>query len=344
MIRKTISLLFIVIFSLFIQAGSVSAIGLGGFDANDISVEITPDPPSPGDTISIRIDSSATELNNHLISWFVNKKEVSSGQGKKTLRTTLGKEGQETEILIVIRLREGGVVEKKITLNPSNLELIWEAETYTPPFFKGKALFTREARVKVIAIPHILRNGSEVSADNLVYKWTKNGEVLGDINGYGKSFITIQGTIIGRDLEIEVEATDSITGNTAYGSTIIRTQDPTVLLYKKDPLYGLISQKALTGKEILQGKEIELIASPYFFSVQNPYELSYIWRINGQNLNDNDNSPTKIFRKVGDVFGVSDITVDVSHTVKALQGANKSIRIDFQKTESNINSDFGNLN
>src|SRR5688572_16598777 len=87
-------------------------------------------------------------------------------------------------------------------LKAQEVDLLWQAETYTLPFYKGKALWSKESRVKLLAIPRGPGVGNPL---NLTYKWTKNGTVLGNINGVGKNTIAFTDSIISRPQTIQVD-------------------------------------------------------------------------------------------------------------------------------------------
>ena len=336
--KRLLTILFCI--SLFF---SFSPFVLAQFDLkikeSDISFEINPPFPNPNEIVSLKIDSFATDLNNATIHWVVNGKLVGSGKGLKQIRFDSGKAGQETKIDIGLDLKDGYSVEKHITIKPSSVDLLWEAETYTPPFFKGKKLYTHQSVVKLVALPHIMKNGVEIDPDKLVYSWAKDGEILGDKSGYGKNILKISTSIISRAMYIDVEVTDPDTGFTAYNGTALSPIEPKIVLYRKDPLYGPMYNVAMTKTYPLNTSEVEILAVPYFFSTNNLNEnIIYTWNINNEDIVDNENKSSRIFRKVGDVFGISNISVKIEHLQKILQTGDTDITIDFKKE---VKSDLG---
>ena len=323
--------LFTILLFLFSNATAFAQLGLG-LAPSDISLTLDPENPGPHQQVTVSIDSFATDLNSTPITWNVNGKKVLSGIGQKQITVSSGNIGQKTTITILID-SQTGLIEKDVSIIPSSVDLIWEADTYTPPFFKGKPLFSPESTITFIAVPHLMRNGVEVSSGNLIYKWTNNGTVLGDRGGYGKSTLSITGSILPRPMDISVEATDPVGAGVADGEVSLTPLAPFVLLYKNDPLYGVQYEKALQGNFSLLGNEIDMVAVPYYFStpMKDDANMSYTWQINGTPINDGINSSGKIFRSAGDTSGISNISVSASQSQTMFQTAQQSVMINFQK-------------
>src|SRR3989344_1173365 len=55
------------------------------------------------------------------------------------------------------------------TTHAQSVDLLWQGETYTPPFYKGKSLWSNQSRITFFAMTNGLGNPA-----NLSYKWTKN--------------------------------------------------------------------------------------------------------------------------------------------------------------------------
>lgn len=309
---------------------------------SDISLDMEPLFPRANERVLLKIESFATNLNTANISWYLNGKQVKSGKGLKQIYIQTESQGSVSNVNIKIDLIDGYTIEKNISIKPSSVDILWEADTYSPPFFKGKRQFSHQSIVKLVAIPHILVNGSEVSASKLLYKWSKDDEILGDRNGYGRNILKIATSLISRNMVIGVEVEDPETGFSAYNQVNLSPTEPFVLFYRKDPLYGIEYQKAIESSLKLTGQEIELVAIPYFFNTEeNNTRIKYTWNINGEDIEDGENKASRIFRKVGDVFGTSNVSIKVENLDKILQYSQKNINVDFQKPVSNnLSSDF----
>jgi hypothetical protein len=218
-------------------------------------------------------------------------------------------------------------MQQSIAINPSSVDLVWESQGYTPPFYKGKALFSYQNDVVIIAMPHIVSGGKEISPKNLIYKWSKNGTVDEDQSGYGKDTFTVKGSILSRAFNVSVEVSSSDT--TAVGNAIVGPTDPLVVFYEKSPLYGIEFQEALQGTVAMQGQEMSVTAIPYFFGSLDTKALSYDWKINGAEIDRDLSQSTRTFRYAAGTKGTSNISVSIQHDSKVLQLASQSFSLNF---------------
>lgn len=333
-----ISVFSVFLFSFFVFPLHSSAQFIEGFGEADVIVDMIPANPSPNQRVTISLDSYAANLDAANITWTVNGKNVLTGYGKKQFVTTTGKLGARTVVQITIEAVTGTVV-KTLEIIPSSVDMIWQTNTYTPPFFKGRPLYSPESNVTFIALPHIIRSGNEISSKNLIYKWSNNGTVMADRSGYGQDSLTMYASILPRPLDIQVEVSDPVSGATASGEVALSSQQPFVLIYKNDPLYGVQYEKALQGAFPLDGVELSVVAVPYYFStdVKNGPSMIYDWKINGFPINDGVNGAYKVFRRVGDTSGTSNISVNVSQSSTIFQTAKNNFFINFQDTSNQTN-------
>lgn len=333
MIPRFITILISIFFFVFISGADIAFAQFGAVAEGDVSITLSPQNPGPRDPVTITIESYAIDINNATTRWYVGSTLVQEGKGIKKLITQAGDMAKPTTVRVVIQ-SQAGQITKTITIIPSRVSLLWEAETYTPPFFKGKSLFSHQSKITIMAEPEISANGRKVSPNNLIYTWSKDGVVLGAQNGHGKKTISFVGSVISRNMRIMVEALDPISGLTASGVTTITPIEPEVVMYVSDPLYGTQYNKAINDTIPLKGSEVTLEAVPFFFSAPSGLlsgDISYTWSINGAGISDGQNVNKRVFRKVGDVFGVSNVTLNITQLSKILQFASKNINIDFLK-------------
>lgn len=206
-----------------------------------------------------------------------------------------------------------------------SVKLLWQGETYTPPFYEGASLWTNQSRVTLVAVTHGLGN-----PNTLNYKWTKNGTVLGNINGVGKDSLSFTDSIISRAQNIKVEVLSGQNQTLAESSVYITPQTTLLNIYENNPLYGFMFNKEVGKKHNLIGKEITFVAFPLFFSASSRIDnnLKYSWQANTSNV-DVGNSIT--YRVPENTSGSSQISVGVSNGTKITQSANKSFLVQFEK-------------
>ncbi len=302
-----------------------------------VDLSLSPETPGANQYVTATADSYGTDLNAASFSWYINGKLIKSGKGLKTFSFTTGATNTSTVLGLNITTQEGERVTKTITLKPSEVDLIWQSYGYVPPFYKGKTLFSHQDMIQFIAIPHIIgTNGVEIPAGNLIYKWTRNGTILGDFSGYGKNTYTMISSVISRPLLIDVEVTSPTTDDMAQASTVATPIEPSVVFYEKNPLYGIQFQKALTGSVAMSdAKEINVLAEPFYFGVNylSDPSLSYKWNINNSQIDSDTTKTNRIFRPVGGTAGTSYISLSIENANKMLQYANNGFNLNFNNTK-----------
>ena len=48
-------------------------------------------------------------------------------------------------------------------VNAQSVDLLWQGETYVPPFYKGKSLWSDQSRITLFAIPQGLGNPANLN-------------------------------------------------------------------------------------------------------------------------------------------------------------------------------------
>ncbi|MES2224006.1 MAG: hypothetical protein V4469_03705 [Patescibacteria group bacterium] len=295
----------------------------------DEQIDVTLDPsfPQPGEPITVTLDAYGVDLDNSNISWTANGTTILEGKGQKVLKTTAGKSGQITTIKAAIDAPNSKEVIKTVTINPQSVDIIWEADTYTPPFYKGKALFSAEEKVTFVAMPN------QTSAKNTIYKWSQDGEVLKDQSGFGKNTLPYEGDILAGQVDVSVETTDG-TQNTASNNISIAPTKPEVYMYEKNPLYGTLFNKELsTLFDLGTNQEGTLSIYPFFYGVTNrgDSKLTYNWSINNNPIEVPTTQNDMTFRNTTNVDGKSAINIDVINTDNSFEDVSKGTLINFNK-------------
>ncbi len=300
---------------------------------DDVDVSMVPENPGPNQVVTASVVSYSTNIDFATVTWKINGKVKSTGQGVKTFTFVTGSMNTSTILDITVLTAEGQTIQKTITIKPASVDLIWQSNSFVPPFYKGKPLFSYQNQITFIALPHMTGpNGAEIGSKNLVYKWTLNSSVVDSASGYGRDSFTLTGSLIARPLNVTVEVTSAGDDGLGTASMTVAPITPSVVMYEKNPLYGIQFQSALTNTVSLSGtKEIMIVGMPFFFGTTNLYapELSYTWAINGTPINDGRRQPTQIFRQVEGSNGRSNISLQVDNSSKILQSASNTFNLTF---------------
>ncbi len=305
----------------------------------DISVNMTPENPGPNQLVNVSVVSYITDINSANIVWQINGKTEKNGRGEKTFNFTTGDINTTTTLRITILTAEGESIEKIFKIKPIAVDLMWESDSFVPPFYKGKSMFSHQSPITFIAIPHMINSsGQEIGAKNLVYKWIKNGSVMEADSGYGKNTYSMVGSLISRRVEMRVEISSPTTSGVGIGILSVDPIEPFVIFYKKNPLYGIEFQKALVNTvELKDSKEILVIGVPFFFGTKNQSapELLYKWSINGNPISSSQSGPAQVFRQKEGTSGTSMISLSVEHADKILEVASNNFNLKFENVTAN---------
>ncbi|PIP73400.1 MAG: hypothetical protein COW88_02160 [Candidatus Lloydbacteria bacterium CG22_combo_CG10-13_8_21_14_all_47_15] len=315
-------------------------------NANPISVSASPENPVPNERVTIKVASSRFSVDESTITWYVNGEQIRSGIGAKETVLTVGSAGSALRVTVVVEHKKFGTFEVEKTFRPAEVTLVWEADTYTPPFYRGKALPASQADTRIMAFPRIIdeTSGRLVPARELVYLWKVDFRVIEDRSGYGRNTLEFQGAKVyeHRYVTVDVSTVDGLV--TAHAAASISAIQPEIVLYENRPLEGVVYDTALTGSVTIRGEESAIRAEPYFFSHSEPVETR--WALNG-NAIEVDGGGTLgwrevTFRKPEDVEGgASRVTLDVNATERFLQFASANLLIQFGTFEGFFGNFFG---
>lgn len=295
---------------------------------SDIAVDIIPEVPGPNQNVKMSISSYATNLNKASVSWTVDGKQLSSGTGKTTFSFTTGDVGSKTEIGIAIVVEEGGRVDKIVTIQPSQVDMLWEAsESYVPPFYKGKALPVQESKVKVVAFP-VEKDGSIVPSTK-VYNWKKNYVVDQSNSGYGKNAFIVKNSYLDQGDTVSLTVS-SQSGSGSAGVLSLNYTKPLILVYEKNPSYGLRLNKLLNNGISIGNGEITVSAQPFYFSEYKKSttekNMTYKWNINGKPVTP-PGKPNILTLRGSTESGLATVSIGITNINTLFQEAKQSFGV-----------------
>lgn len=203
----------------------------------------------------------------------------------------------------------------------NTISLVWQADTYTPPFYQGKALHTGGSSYEVIALPP-----SGYTTQNLVFTWEKDARTLGSLSGRGQNVLSLEGGVVNSVVDIRVIVSTPAGTELGRGRIVLAPQDPRVVLYQRDPARGTLFEHALSSFS-LTDDEITVEAVPYFFS-DTPSTLLHVWRLNSEQLPEEQNFVVTL-RRPEEESGQSTLSFSVEHPQKFMQEAQTSATIMF---------------
>ncbi len=211
------------------------------------------------------------------------------------------------------------------SIHAQSVDILWQGDTYTPPFYQGRTLWSKQSQINFVAITNGLGNPA-----SLIYKWTKNGTVLGNVSGVGRNSLAFLDTIFSKPqtVKIEVYPADDDELLLANAVVFLTPVAPTLAIYENNPLYGFMFHRETVGSYNLKEKEVTFAAFPFFFANANRADnsISYEWRTNTGEV-ETQNSVT--YRTPDDAVGSSQVSLRASNANQIMQSISKSFLVQF---------------
>jgi len=298
---------------------------------NYLEVKTVPQNPGPIEVVQVSVESYLTDLNKATIEWSVDGKVVERAIGRKVFSFQNGPSGKTTRLTISITTNAGEVITKRLSWSPVGITILWEADTYTPPFYRGKALLTAEASVRAVAIPDNTAGQNALSAGNLVYVWEKDGAVVSGSSGYGKNSFSFTGPRPYERANVKVRASSVNDAMSSETRVDISLSQPFVLFYEKHPLLGVWYNRPFETDVTLNKKEFSISAEPYFFSNESSdvATLSHVWAVNGKSVQNYGRTIT--LRNDTGVKGDSAVSLAMRGLKQTFQSASQNLRVHFEQ-------------
>lgn len=292
-------------------------------------LDISPQFPSPNQSVTASIRSSSMALDRSRVQWKINGVVVAEGIGIKNTTFTTGAGGSVTQIEVAAQTPEGIAFTAKRSISPAKVSIIWEADTYVPPFFAGKPLVTPAAQLRLVAVPEFTdSSGRLIPPENLIYSWRRNGREVEDKSGYGAYTVELSNDTFIRPIQYEVEVTSLDEKLTARSEVRIPIAKPLAVLYEEHPLLGVRYQRPIISPYRFLSGESLVVAEPYYYSVHSRTDpmLDYRWTISGARPEARD---ILILRRGGEKGGKSNIELALRHLGIPLQSNRLPIRVEF---------------
>ena len=333
-IKKEI-IIIVSIFCLFFIPLSVFA-NLDG-STEDITLKTNPEIPIPNEILSLNLDSYLIDLGTSEIIWYKNDVLQNKGYGERSFSFVVGRPGSSDSITAVISTQNGKIFTKNFVIRPAEVDLIWESNSSTPPFYKGKALVPKQSIVKIVAVPNIIDlEGRRIDPKNLIYKWKKNWEVLGSLSGFGKNIYLFDSSKTFRDNIITVDVQTLDGKFRATKSIKLSFCQPKIIFYKDAPLLGIMFENAITDKFKLKEDEVTFFAQPFFFSKSDIFNnLELEWFMNGKKIKKSLGNILTFKRPIDKGFSLVDLKIQ--NINRFLQFATGSFQIEFGEDKKSFN-------
>jgi len=299
-----------------------------------VNITLTPKYPQPGQQVTATVTSNSENVSAATILWVLDDTIEQQEIGGVSFTLDVGDVGTSQTLSVLVRRSNGEIFTAKTIINPSEVTLLWEADTYTPPFYKGRSLFSSGSRVRAEAIVNFISSdGTAYSPEQLNYVWRKDNTVLGSQSGSGSSSLITAGPKFLGEYILSVEVTSPDGMQISRSSVQITTTDPIILLYERDPLTGIQYHNAIGIDHIFTGSsQFQVQASPYYMDAQseNDNALGYSWSINNESVFGLENAPSVLSVQLETDEKIdTTISVNIVHSRHLLQVGEGTFGITF---------------
>ncbi|OGG77522.1 hypothetical protein A3B35_01775 [Candidatus Kaiserbacteria bacterium RIFCSPLOWO2_01_FULL_54_24] len=297
-------------------ASAQASTQLNPFFGADLTLELSPLYPRPGETVRVTARSILVDLSSATLEWLENGKKVAGGVGVTFVDAKAGALGTETTVTAMVFEDGIEVRRESARIHPTELELLWESNSYVPPFFRGRALPSAGTTLSLEAIPRLKRgDGSSVPDTEITFTWRRNGYVVQEVSGRGASKVTLESpSLFGVDtITVEARTSDGLFESAA--SVRIPSVEPRLVLYEKHPLFGVMYHNAIPPRSFRPEIETSFTAVPYFAEAlaDNDGRLVYEWRVNGNPIANDPARPNSITINARGSSGLALIELALSH-------------------------------
>lgn len=299
-----------------------------------ISIAFSPTSPKPGDTVTLTLQSPLLDIPGSDILWEADGKKIAQGKGADSTSIKVGALGTEILIDVSVTTENGIVASAQATIIPTELDLLVDSDSYTPPFYRGRPLASAGTNLYLQALPRFRRAGISIPASALTYTWRRNGMVLGNISGLGRSTANLPVEhLFGIDtISVEVRSVDGVLSHTS--SVSFSSRDPILTLYQDHPLYGIMYHRALGPSTFIPETEMTFTAMPLFAQATSVYDpaLHFVWHVNDTEVPTNRENPSKITINAENSSGIALVELETTHATNYFLNAKGGWNITFSSS------------
>lgn len=273
-------------------------------------ISVSPQYPRAGEPVTLTVQNPISDISGRMIIWQKGGTTVLEGEGETTYKMTAPAVGERSEITVRVSDESAPA---SVTIAPASLDLLWEADSYTPGLYRGRHLPSLSSNITLQAIPHLYQKGAELPAAQLIYTWKRGSETVA--SGKGRTVLTVPVAqfVQVSTITVSVATADRSTG--AERTVDIPTVQPSLRLYFEHPLYGTMYHDALPALTSVSDTEMSFAAIPYFAQTRDPNDrqFSYIWRVNRTAVDPNDERPNTITINAGPSGGEALVELSLTH-------------------------------
>ncbi len=286
---------------------------------------ISPRFPEPAQTVTIELNDYSINTLGATYTWFVNGTELVSAKNARSIQINAGENGTRSEVVAQTRLASGATLETKATITPIRVDMLIEADTAVPVFYKGRSLPSSGSNIRVTAIPFV---STERAPNTYSYTWRVGSTVVGGSSTFGKNSVTFSSGFE-KFMNVSVDILDRDGTLITTENVRVPISDPELHFYEVDPLSG-IQERAIDDTYIVTNEETTFRAEPYYMDRVLMNNRPYTeWKLNNQTINNPSNDQQEIVLRRSGQKGKFVLSYHVRNLRQLLQGVEDKVSIQF---------------
>ena len=294
--------------------------------SSGLNLVAVPQFPTPHGTVEVSINDYSIDTIGADIEWFVNGSELRDMRNERSIFLEAGALGEKTTVRAVLTRNNAPTLSKTIELVPSQVDLILEADTYVPSFYQGRALPSRESKVRVIAVVH---DAGKTPDTAYTYRWSEGAKVLlgGPVKGKNVLDLTMSRY---RDTSLSVEVLNNEGVTVGKRSLTLKSEEPEIHFYEHSPLRGLVEKEVQSPLPLI-GEEITVYGEPFFMNTEiSSAAADFVWKINGARSSAAIEDPNAITLRHMGGAGEAEIHLSIMTKGRVPQLASKAFSLFFE--------------
>jgi hypothetical protein len=273
---------------------------------------------------------TSIDLDTAIITWSIDGKILEKKFSSKTISFTVGSVGTTMNVSVDAEDGRGSKASASNQIRVSDVTVLWEGRTYTPPFFKGRALQSPGSEIVLSTISKVVdKNGKFYNIEELSYIWTTNHSSVPELSGKGKHSVLLRNQQPFQDLHVNVQVKDPLGEVRVVKNIVIPSTSPILLLYEDDSSIGMRYDRAVESEFSIYNREATLVAEPYYMSASTRTDelLKYAWSIDGTT----NTTPGSLSFSPGENAGVGTtyLSLIIESTKHWLQNGRSDVKIHF---------------
>lgn len=289
-------------------------------------LQVSPAFPEPGDAITISVNNYSLNTQGAQYRWYINGVENTAARNSRSVTLQAGPLGDSAIVRVDTTLATGATISNSKTITITQVDMLVEADTLVPSFYKGLPLPSSGSVTRVTAIPFLGAGSADPSSYS--YTWKVGDTVVSGGSQYGKNSVTFTSGFQ-KSIEVSVDIYDNTGALVTKKTTIVPIAEPALYFYEVNPLSGII-ERTLGKGYIMSGQEMTVRAEPYFMDrrfMLGPHLTE--WKLNNTTItNPSDDEQEIVLRRSGQ-SGSFTISYQVRNLSQLLQGTKGSVTINF---------------